>query len=152
MKTFLALIAICLTPQVLGAADNENTKSLKAELKNWCKHHVALFNTADYDKLKTTYHFPCAILLDNEMKIVTADGQPLVDYDEVKASGWAYSKLGKVKVLSASADRAMISFTFTRMNDKDEELLTATSFIGLTKVDGKWGLKTLFLAEDIPLN
>lgn len=152
MKTFLALIVVCLSPLVSGAAEDENTKSLNAEIKAWCKHHVAVFNTADYDKLKATYHFPCAVLIDSEMKMVTADGQPLVNFDEVKASGWAYSTIRKVRVLSASANRAMISMTFTRMNDKDEELVTTTSFLGLTKVDDKWGLKTLFIAEDIPLN
>ena len=152
MKKLIIAIVVCLSPQVLPASEDATAKQVNAEIKTWCKDHVTAFNTADYDKLKAYYRFPCAVLIDGEVEMATADGKPLVDFEKVKASGWAYSKIKKLKVLSVGETRAMVSMTFTRMNEKDEELLTTTSFLGLTKVDEKWGLKTLFIAEDIPLD
>ena len=152
MKKLLLAIVVCLSPQVLPASEAQTAKQVNAEIKAWCKDHVTAFNTADYDKLKTFYRFPCAVLIDGEVQMATADGKPLVDFEKVKASGWSYSKIKKLKVLSTSGTSAMVSMTFTRMNEKDEELLTTTSFLGLTKVNNKWGLKTLFIAEDIPLD
>ncbi len=152
MKTVLIAIVVCLSPQVLLGSEDGTPKELNAELRAWCKDHVTAFNTGDYEQVKTFYRFPCAVLIDGEVELATAEGKPLVDFEKVKSSGWAYSKIKKLKVLSASSTRAMVSMTFTRMNQKDEELLTTTSFLGLTKVEDKWGLKTLFIAEDIPLD
>lgn len=151
MKNLIALFIFCFASQV-SIAEEQTKKSLSAEVKTWCKNHIVAFNTASYDKIKATYHFPCSVLNGDEIKMVTADGPPLVNFDEVKATGWAYSKIRKVRVLSVGNRRAMISMTFSRFNVKDEELLTTTSFLGLTKIDGKWGLKTLFLSDDITLD
>ncbi len=152
MKNLLVLFVICLFPHLSGAAETQTKKELNAEVKIWCKTHIDAFNTANYDKVKATYHFPCSVLNGDEVKMVTADGLPLVNFAEVKATGWAYSKIRKIRVLSVGSTRAMVGMTFSRVNGKEEELLTTTSFLGLTKVDGKWGLKTLFLADDITLD
>ena len=152
MKNKIIILLACLLPLPCFAAEDRPRRAINTELKTWCSSHIKAFNTADYEKLKPYYRFPCSVLVDDEVKIFTADGTPLVDFEKVKASGWAYSKIEKVKVLSASDSRAMVSMTFTRFDKSDEKLLTTTTYLGLTKVDEQWGVKTIFLADEIPLD
>ena len=89
MKNKIIILLACLLPLPCFAAEDRPRRAINAELKTWCSDHVKAFNTADYEKLKTYYRFPCSVLVDGEVKMFTADGTHLVDFEKVKASGWA---------------------------------------------------------------
>jgi hypothetical protein len=148
MNKLIIAIAVCLSPQLQRASEVQTTKELKAEIEDLSRDHATAFNTAAYGKLKAFYHFPCGVLIDEEPQIATSNGKPLVNFENVKASEWASSKIKKPKVLSTNGISAIVNMSFARMTDQHEEQLTTMSFPVLTRADNEWVLKEISIAED----
>ena len=64
-----------------------------------------------------------------------------INFDGLKKEGWAYSEINKSNVLYDDNDTAMVQVNFSRLNSKDEIILTSDVTYLLVNKDGSWKLK-----------
>jgi hypothetical protein len=68
---------------------------------------------------------------------------PVIDYSELKKSGWKYSKINKIIVLAEGANSALVEMDFSRYDKDDKEFLRSTGYYFLTKNMGYWQILSL---------
>ena len=64
-----------------------------------------------------------------------------INFDGLKKEGWAYSEINKSNLLYDDNDTAMVQVNFSRLNSKDEIILTGDVTYLLVNKDGSWKLK-----------
>ena len=64
-----------------------------------------------------------------------------INFDGLKKEGWAYSEINKSNLLYDDDDTAMVQVNFSRLNSKDEIILTSDVTYLLVNKDGSWKLK-----------
>ena len=64
-----------------------------------------------------------------------------INFDGLKKEGWAYSEINKSNLLYDDNDTAMVQVNFSRLNSKDEIILTSDVTYLLVNKDGSWKLK-----------
>ena len=64
-----------------------------------------------------------------------------INFDGLKKEGWAYSEINKSNLLYDDDDTAMVQVNFSRLNSKDEIILTGDVTYLLVNKDGSWKLK-----------
>ena len=64
-----------------------------------------------------------------------------INFDGLKKEGWAYSVINKSNLLYDDNDTAMVQVNFSRLNSKDEIILTSDVTYLLVNKDGSWKLK-----------
>ena len=70
-----------------------------------------------------------------------------INFDGLKKEGWAYSEINKSNLLYDDNDTAMVQVNFSRLNSKDEIILTGDVTYLLVNKDGSWKLKGGFSAN-----
>ena len=68
---------------------------------------------------------------------------PVIDYSELKKSGWKYSKINKIIVLAEGANSALVEMDFSRYDKDEKEFLRSTGYYVLTKNMGYWQILSL---------
>lgn len=68
---------------------------------------------------------------------------PVIDFDELKQSGWKYSKINQVKVLAEGSNAALVELNFSRFDANGKEFLKQTTFYNLTRNNGYWQIMSI---------
>ena len=68
---------------------------------------------------------------------------PVIDYFELKKSGWKYTKINKIIVLAEGVNSALVEMDFSRYDKDDKEFLRSTGYYVLTKNMGYWQILSL---------
>jgi hypothetical protein len=89
------------------------------------------------------YHFPHIKLVSGQLIVVDDKTVPVIDIDGLKKSGWKYSKIKTIKVLSQGDNAALIEMNFSRYDSQDREFLNQTTFYTLTKNKGYWQIMSI---------
>ena len=91
------------------------------------------------------------MVLNSGKKNILKDISKLVDYKILKKTGWKYSTINSLDILSESDDTAIVKLNFYRVNKLNDRYLRANAYYTLTKQDSKWGISSMIIDADVPL-
>ena len=108
------------------------------------------FNEMDKDKLNDVSDSPFVFSIGGNTTKADRYGD-LINFEGLKKSGWAYSKLSETRLIYQDEATAMIDFSFTR-HDKNDEIISSTKAIYvLVKKQNAWKLKAGFIPDSLTL-
>ena len=106
-------------------------------------YYVQVLNDENLPALQDVYHFPHLKLVAGKLTVIDDPKIPVIDIDGLKKSGWKYSTIKNVKVLSQGDNAALIELNFSRFDAQGKELLNQTTFYNLTKNKGYWQILSI---------
>ena len=62
----------------------------------------------------------------------------MIDYEKFKKTGWAYSKINDIKVISESINTAVVVMDFSRFDKNHKQYLRTMMTYSLSKEKGYW--------------
>ena len=107
------------------------------------RYYVKVFNDENISALEQVYHFPHIKIRNGKLTRFDNTDIPVIDYSELKKSGWKYSKINKIIVLAEGANSALVEMDFSRYDKDDKEFLRSTGYYVLTKNMGYWQILSL---------
>ena len=138
MKKLLALLTLCLAFSFAFAHPQDGMSP-----DELMRYYVKVFNDENISALEQVYHFPHVKIRNGKLTRFDNTDIPVIDYSELKKSGWKYSKINQVIVLAEGANSAMVEMDFSRYNKDDKEFLRSTGYYFLTKNMGYWQILSL---------
>ena len=151
MKRIIAtVLSLLITPFAL-ACHHEEAKGDSPE--TFIKRYFQEFNSMKVDSdPESTFVFPAAIINDGKIRYIQNASDGVFDYDAIKATGWSYSKISKVTVLSEEKKSSLVKVHFTRNNERDEVLSNNAVFYALTKTKDGWRVISAIIPDGIVLD
>ncbi len=138
MKKLVVLLLACL---FLSSAHSHPQDNLSPE--ELMHYYVKVFNEENLTALQDVYHFPHVKQMSGRLTIVEEKDTPVIDFNELKKTGWKHSRINSVKVLAEGSNAAMVELNFSRFNSEGKEFLNQTGFYYLTKDAGYWQVMSL---------
>jgi hypothetical protein len=106
-------------------------------------YYLQVLNDENLPALQDVYHFPHLKLVAGKLTLIDDRKIPVIDIDGLKKSGWKYSRIKTIKVLSEGDNAALIEMNFSRFDAQDREILNQTTFYNLTKNNGYWQILSI---------
>ena len=114
--------------------------------------YVDAFNSgAVNEQIDAIYHFPLVWVIDGSMTIQQTPPSSIVSYENLKKSGWAYSKANEVKILSEGQNTSVVRLDFSRYTKEHEEILRTEAFYTMINDDGNWKIATTTVPVSLPV-
>tara|TARA_A100001011_G_scaffold394455_1_gene486947 strand:+ start:3126 stop:3572 length:447 start_codon:yes stop_codon:yes gene_type:complete len=108
------------------------------------------FNEMDKDKLNEVSDSPFVFSIGGNTTTADRYGD-LINFEGLKKSGWAYSKLSETRLIYQDETTAMIDFSFTRHDTNDEVISSTKAIYVLVKKQNTWKLKAGFIPDTLTL-
>ena len=134
MKKFFFLFSLIL----LGHLSAGPEETVKEFFQN--------FNNEDIVAINTNSDSPFIYIM-GKNTVLEEKYSNAINFDGLKKEGWAYSEINKSNLLYDDNDTAMVQVNFSRLNNKDEIILTSDVTYLLVNKDGSWKLKGGFSAN-----
>ena len=138
MKKLLALLTLCLAFSCAFAHPQDGMSP-----DELMRYYVKVFNDENISALEQVYHFPHIKIRNGKLARFDNTDIPVIDYSELKKSGWKYSKINEIIVLAEGANSALVEMDFSRHDKDDKEFLRSTGYYVLTKNMGYWQILSL---------
>lgn len=138
MKKLLALLALCMTFSCAFAHPQDGMSP-----DELMRYYVKVFNDENISALEQVYHFPHVKIRNGQLTRFDNTDIPVIDYFELKKSGWKYTKINKIIVLAEGVNSALVEMEFSRYDKDDKEFLRSTGYYVLTKNMGYWQILSL---------
>jgi hypothetical protein len=114
--------------------------------------YIDAFNSgAVNDQIDGIYHFPLVWVIDGSMTIQQTPPSSIVSYENLKKSGWAYSKANKVKILSEGQNTSVVRIDLSRYTDDHQEILRTEAFYTMINNGGDWKIATITIPVSLPV-
>ena len=113
---------------------------LSAGPKEAVKEFFEDFNNEDILAINTNSDSPFIYIM-GKNTVLEEKYSDAINFDGLKKEGWAYSEINKSNLLYDDNDTAMVQVNFSRLNSKDEIILTGDVTYLLVNKDGSWKLK-----------
>jgi len=144
------ILSLLITPIAL-ACHHEEASGDSPE--TFVKRYFQEFNSMKVDSNpESTFVFPAAIINDGKIRYIQNASEGVFDYEAIKATGWSYSKISKVTVLSEEKRSSLVKVDFTRNNERDEVLSNNSVFYALTKTKDGWRVVSAIIPDGIVLD
>jgi hypothetical protein len=116
------------------------------------KYYVKVVNEENIVEVQKCYHFPHSVVEDGQIIFNDKESVPAVDYENLKKSGWVYSKINDIKVISEGINTAVVVMDFSRFDKNDKQYLRTKMTYSLSKEKGYWQIinRTSMLAKRHP--
>ena len=105
------------------------------------------FNEMDINKINELWDLPITYFVGDEIMVAKSYSE-IVNYENLKKEGWAYSKINSIDPIVSQEDFAIYKTNFTRFNNQDIELISTDTNLTLIKSGDYWKLKIAI----IPIN
>ena len=115
------------------------------------ERYLGYFNAEDLEQYQGMFEFPVIRSVDGVLEILSDPSVPMVNFENIKKTGWATSRIGYIKVLSESPQAAMVEFSFVRLNSSGNPFFEATNYLGLMNTDDGWKIQSMFFVNPINL-
>ena len=149
-RIIVTILSLLITPFAL-ACHHEEVKGDSPE--TFIKRYFQEFNSMKVDSdPESTFVFPAAIINEGKNRYIRNASEGVFDYEAIKATGWSYSKISKVTVLSEEKKSSLVKVNFTRNNEKDEVLSNNAVFYALTKTKDGWRVISAIIPDGIVLD
>ena len=112
--------------------------------------YVDNFNNADIKLLNETTESPFFWLRGVETDVYESYGDS-VDFDELRRSGWSYSKVNSLELIYEDLETSMVNMNFSRYDEDDRVILTGSANYLLINDDGVWKIKGGFAPTKISI-
>ena len=113
---------------------------LNASPEEAVKEFFQNFNNEDTVAINTNSDSPFIYIM-GKNTVLEEKYTDAINFDGLKKEGWAYSEINKSNLLYDDDDTAMVQVNFSRLNSKDEIILTGDVTYLLVNKDGSWKLK-----------
>ena len=113
---------------------------LNASPEEAVKEFFQNFNNEDTVAINTNSDSPFIYIM-GKNTVLEEKYSDAINFDGLKKEGWAYSEINKSNLLYDDDDTAMVQVNFSRLNSKDEIILTGDVTYLLVNKDGSWKLK-----------
>jgi len=113
---------------------------ISAGPKEAVKEFFEDFNNEDILAINTNSDSPFIYIM-GKNTVLEENYSDAINFDGLKKEGWAYSEINKSNLLYDDNDTAMVQVNFSRLNSKDEIILTSDVTYLLVNKDGSWKLK-----------
>jgi len=149
-QTVVLLSAFILVMYKIISEDwgRESTPNKKAKPTALIRQYISDFNSNK--NLERNFHMPIMVL-SNGKKNILKDISKLVDYKNLKKTGWKYSTINSLDILLESDGTAIVKLNFYRVNKLNERYIRANAYYTLTRQDSKWGISSMIIDADVPL-
>jgi len=135
MKLITIFIALLLSG--LTYAGHHGETSVEAFVKDYFEK----FNSTSLEASpEQSFTFPAVFINDGIVRVIPDSSVKVVDYEIIKASGWAYSKILKTTVLYEGPNSAVVQVDFNRHKANDSLLSTSKVFYTLAMTVAGWKL------------
>ena len=119
---------------------------LNASPEEAVKEFFQNFNNEDTVAINTNSDSPFIYIM-GKNTVLEEKYTDAINFDGLKKEGWAYSEINKSNLLYDDDDTAMVQVNFSRLNSKDEIILTGDVTYLLVNKDGSWKLKGGFSSD-----
>ena len=141
---FRSVIAIAALVASISASAGETPTQ-------FMERYLGYFNAEDLEQYQGTFEFPVIRSVDGVLEILTDPSVPMVNFENIKKTGWVTSRIGHIKVLSESPQAAMVEFSFVRLNSSGNPFFEAINHLGLINTDDGWKIQSMFFVNPITL-
>ena len=145
MKKNFYLLFLITTIADVAFSDDLNTDNLKPDY--FVRQYITDFN--DQKNINRFFHFPVVWLVDNNStpKIESDASKELINYENLKKTGWVKSVINDLKVIHQSENRAFVLLDFSRLDSNDNQILRSEVMYTMTKQESNWGIKIVASAS-----
>ena len=138
MQNFLISTLLFLSLEVLAETPKE-----------FMYRYLEVWNQEDVEKYEATFAIPHTRDYDGVLTIVDEPNISLVNFDEIKQTGWVRSRIDSLETVMESENAAMMKFSFSRINSDGESYLAATGLYGLARITGSWQIQSIWFPSKI---
>ncbi len=107
-------------------------------VKEFMKYYVKVFNEENVVEYKKCTHLPISIISDGKIIYKTEDSTPEMIFENVKKTGWAYSKINKLTVIFEDKNTAVVVSDYSRFDKNDKQYFRTEGVYSLSKENGYW--------------
>lgn len=135
----MKLITIILSLLIYGFAyaGHHEESSLEAFVEDYFEK----FNSTSLEaNPEQSFTFPAVFINDGTVRVIQDSSVKVFDYEVIKASGWAYSKIIKTTVLYEGPNSAVVQVHFNRHRADDSVLSNSKVFYTLAMRESEWKL------------
>ena len=142
-KIFLLLILISISGAVYSS--NHSSNNFKAEA--FVEQYISDFN--QQKDINRFFHFPVVWLVDDTSvpKIENDANKELINYDNLKKTGWVKSTINNLKVIHQSENRSFVLLDFSRIDSNNNQILRSEVMYTITKKKNYWGISIVASAS-----
>ena len=102
------------------------------------KYYIKVFNEENIVEVQKCYHFPHSVVEDGQIIFNNKESEPVVNYETLKKTGWIYSKINDIKVISEGVNTAVVEMEFSRFDKNDKPYFRTKMTYSLSKEKGYW--------------
>lgn len=130
MKTILLILTLFIS----GNLHAQRNLSPDA----FMKYYINVFNEENIVEVQKCYHFPHSVVEDGQIIFNNKESEPVVNYETLKKTGWIYSKINDVKVISEGVNTAVVVMEFSRFDKNDKPYFRTKMTYSFSKEKGYW--------------
>ena len=120
---FKLLITVLLAAFSCAAFAGHHEKS---SVEGFIADYFETFNAMTLEaNPEQSIKFPVVFINDGKVRVIEDTSEKVFDYNVIKATGWAYSKIIKTTVLDEGENSAVVLVDFTRHKADDSNLGSA---------------------------
>mgnify|MGYP003971413777 FL=1 len=135
MKLITIFIALLLSGLTHAGHHGESS------VESFVKDYFEKFNSTSLEASpEQSFTFPAVFINDGIVRVIPYSSVKVVDYEVIKASGWAYSKILKTTVLYEGPNSAVVQVHFNRHKADDSVLSSSQAFYTLVMQESHWKL------------
>jgi hypothetical protein len=135
MKLITIFIALLLSGLTHAGHHGESS------VESFVKDYFEKFNSTSLEASpEQSFTFPAVFINDGIVRVIPDSSVKVVDYEVIKASGWAYSKVLKTTVLYEGPNSAVVQVHFNRHKADDSVLSSSQAFYTLVMQESHWKL------------
>ena len=132
---FILLLLVAPLSSALAGHHEEST------VEAFVQDYFGRFNATTLEaNPEQSFTFPAVFINDGKVRVIQDASVKVFDYEVIKASGWAYSKILMTTVLYEGPKSAVVQVDFNRHKADDALLSTSKAFYTLAMTKAGWKL------------
>ncbi|MCR9277846.1 MAG: hypothetical protein NXH85_07700 [Pseudomonadaceae bacterium] len=141
MRKLIIIIAVLVA--TTASAHAQTPESFISEL-------IAVFNEGDAQKHIAKFSVPHVRVLDGVLTVQN-DDSPFVDFERLRESGWATSRINGMEVIGQSSNSAIVALDFSRIDESGIAYLRTMAVYTISKSEESWQVVSVIATGSLPL-
>ena len=149
-QSIVLISTIILVMYIIASEDwdKESIPNKKEKPTAIIRQYISDFNSKK--DLERNFDFPIMVLSNGE-KNIHNDLSKIFDYEDLIESGWKYTSINSLDIVSELNNTAIVRLNFYRHNKFDQKYLRANVLYTLTKKDSNWLISSIDADEEVNL-
>tara|TARA_Y100000813_G_C24066205_1_gene306449 strand:+ start:380 stop:832 length:453 start_codon:yes stop_codon:yes gene_type:complete len=137
MKFNIVLVFVLATFSLDAVAGHHEKSSVEGFIADYFETFNSMTLEANPEQ---SISFPVVFINDGKVRVIEDTSEKVFDYNVIKATGWAYSKIIKTTVLDEGENSAVVLVDFARHKADDSVMSTSKVFYTLSMTEDGWKL------------